>query len=132
MNDPYLYPNCAVLINKMGIKDDKKLQQLEVDISCNAIRKLDVSPISGDYSFAHFCEFHKHIFGDIYEWAGQSRTIHMEKAEPKLAGMSVEYSKPENIERDATAVSDKAKNINWLNISTDEQAKELADISPVA
>lgn len=127
MNDPYLYPDCAVLKNRQGIKDDAKLQRLEVDISCNAIRKLDVSPLPGNYDFNHFCDFHRHIFGDVYEWAGQPRTIPMEKAEPKLAGMSIEYSRPENIERDAIAVLNKAKAVKWEILTIDEQAKEWAD-----
>ena len=30
--DPYLYPDVDVLVNKMGIKDQKRLDELEQDV----------------------------------------------------------------------------------------------------
>jgi cell filamentation protein len=127
MNDPYLYPDCPVLKNKLGIRDENKLSIVEVEISCNAIRELDNSPIHGDYDFKHFCKFNGHIFGDVYEWAGQPRTIPMEKREPKLAGMSVEYSQPGKIEEDVSAVLDNVRAVQWSCLLLDEQAKNLSD-----
>jgi len=47
---------------------------------------------------------HKHIFGDVYEWAGTIRTIPMVKGECVLGGDTVRYSQPDYIERDCAAV----------------------------
>jgi len=98
MNDPYFYDDCPVLKNKLGIKDNSLLEKAEVDISCNAIHDLLMSPIHGDYDFAHFCSFHAYIFGEIYDWAGKPRIVPIEKEEAILGYMSIDYAKPQRIE----------------------------------
>jgi len=127
MNDPYLYDDCAVLKNKLGIKDSALLDRAEVDISCNAIHDMSLSPVAGDYDFSHFCRCHAFIFGDIYEWAGEPRTVPMEKGEAVLGYMSVVYSLPEDIERVSSAVLARMKNIEWETLSLDGQAEELSN-----
>jgi Protein involved in cell division len=127
MNDPYLYGDCDVLKNKFGVKDSDVLDKIEVEVSCNAIYEISVAPIIGNYDFEHLCRFHAHIFGDIYEWAGNARTVHMEKAEPVLGYMSIEYSKPSDIEQEASKVLERMNTINWEVLSLDERAKELSD-----
>ena len=52
-----------------------------------------------DYGVSHLAEMHKYIFQDIYGWAGKFRTINMEKEEPALGGLSIEYS-------DSTRIAD--------------------------
>lgn len=37
------------------------------------------NPIKGKYDFAHLKAIHKFIFQDIYEWAGQERTVEIGK-----------------------------------------------------
>jgi len=74
MKDPYLYDDCPVLKNKLGIKDTEILDRAEVDFSCNALKELVSSPISGEYDLEHLCAYHKAIFSDVYEWAGEPRT----------------------------------------------------------
>lgn len=83
MNDPYCYENCEVLRNKLGIRNDEELSKAEVEFSCNAIHELGTTPLEGDYDFAHLCAIHNRMFRDIYEWAGKTRTVDMEKAEAK-------------------------------------------------
>jgi cell filamentation protein len=84
MRDPYFYDDCDIIRNKLGIKEEKILEKAEVDISCNTIHEISVSPINGDYDFKHLCDFHTYIFNDIYDWAGQPRTVAIEKAEAVL------------------------------------------------
>jgi cell filamentation protein len=98
MHDPYLYDDCNVLRNNFGIKNEAELEKAEVDISCNAIYEITISPLDGDYDFEHFCMMHFYIFKDIYEWAGRPRTVSIEKAEAVLGYMSIEYANPENID----------------------------------
>jgi cell filamentation protein len=127
MRDPYLYDDCDVLRNKLNIKDSSILDKAEVDISCNALHDISVSPIPGEYDFAHFCAFHRRIFGDVYAWAGTPRTIQIQKAEPVLGEMSIIYALPKAIEPSATRVLDHMLSINWSYLSLDEQAHALAD-----
>ena len=43
MRDPYLYEDCHVLRNKLGIKDSVLLDLAEVEITCKAIYDISVS-----------------------------------------------------------------------------------------
>ena len=126
MIDPYCYENSDVLKNKLGIKDGAELDRAEVDFSCNAIHELSISPLDGNYDFEHFCNFHAYIFKDIYEWAGEPRTVEMEKAEAVLGYMSIEYTKPKEINETASAVLKKMSEKKWEEMSLDEQARNLS------
>jgi cell filamentation protein len=126
MLDPYLYEDCAVLKNKLGIKDEDMLNLAEVEFSCNAINDLLTNPIPGDYDFAHLCRFHAHIFNDVYDWAGQPRTIPIEKAEAVLGYMTIEYSSPQEIKSTATEILHRLKTTKWQTLSLDEQAIALS------
>jgi cell filamentation protein len=126
VGDPYCYKGTDVLINKLGIRDNETLQKAEVDYSCNAIHELILSPLAGEYDFAHLCEFHRHIFQDVYDWAGTPRTMSMVKEEPVLGGLSVLYSEPDKIIRDAEVVLDGMRQAEWGKLSIDKQAETLA------
>lgn len=126
MIDPYCYKNSDVLKNKLGIKDGAELGKAEVDFSCNAIHELSVSPLDGNYDFEHFCNFHAYIFKDLYEWAGEPRTVEMEKAEAVLGYMSIEYTKPKEINDTASAVLKKMNEKKWEEMSLEEQARNLS------
>lgn len=126
MIDPYCYENSDVLKNKLGIKDGAELDRAEVDFSCNAIHELSILPLDGNYDFEHFCNFHAYIFKDIYEWAGEPRTVEMEKAEAVLGYMSIEYTKPKEINETASAVLKKMNEKNWEEMSLEEQARNLS------
>lgn len=113
MTDIYCYEDCDVLRNKLGIKDKIVLDKAEVDFACNAIHELLVCPPEGKYDFQHFCNFHKLIFCDIYEWAGKTRTVKMEKAEPILGYMSIEYAVPNKISSEGQKILDEMNSKKW-------------------
>lgn len=95
MKDPYILEN-GTLKNLLGITDYEELKRAETDIAyvklMNAheevINKCDEKLLK---------KVHKHIFEDIFEWAGEYRTIPMEKMEVVLPGASLEYTMPNEI-----------------------------------
>src|SRR5690606_9124623 len=82
MLDPYLYPGTETLINKFEIKDAEKLQDLEATLF-----RLQISePLPlGDLDYNHLKSIHRHFFGEIYEWAGEERTVDIIKGESHFA-----------------------------------------------
>jgi len=126
-HDPYKYPDSPVLKNKFGIKDEETLAKVEADIACNVIRDISTTPISGKFDFEHLCKFHERIFDDVYEWAGESRTIAIEKHEKALGGLSVEYAQPKNIESEASGVLGRMNNVKWDTLNPEEKAKQFSD-----
>ncbi|MCI9163286.1 MAG: hypothetical protein HFG59_08520 [Lachnospiraceae bacterium] len=63
---------------------------------------------------------HYYIFQDIYEWAGKIRIINIEKSEPALGGILIEYSDCFDMVKDATDVLDKMNHCTWEKASIDE------------
>ncbi len=75
-DDPYTYENSTVLINKLNLREQAKLDDFEAEIT-NA-RAGEPLP-SGSLNFAHFCAIHHHLFQDLFDWAGIPRTVRISK-----------------------------------------------------
>ena len=73
------YEGTACLINKLGIKDDKKLSEFEAAVTLAKAGTLEKEPIEGGFDAEHYKAIHKFLFEDIYDWAGEYRTIDMSK-----------------------------------------------------
>ena len=72
--DPYADAH-GVLTNKLGITTGAALSRAETDLSFAALLRLAIHPLPGRYDLAHLRGFHRHIFGAVYPWAGQLRTV---------------------------------------------------------
>lgn len=86
------------LINKLNIRDYNKLQEAELIFSIGNLFNLSVCPIKGNWDFDHLKKYHKYIFGDLYDFAGNIRRYDVIKYEEVLSGASVDYAKVEDIE----------------------------------
>ena len=126
MTDPYVYHNSNVLINKLDIKDADQLNQVECDLSLVRIQELQFIPRQGTYDFDNLCEYHHHIFQDIYEWAGNPRVMNIEKAEPLLGGLSIEYGKHEKVVDEAKSVLANMKESIYDRLSDRTRAECIA------
>lgn len=65
--------------NNLGITDYDLLRQKEIEITANRLVELHLHPIDMDYGIYHLKAIHKYLFGDIYPFAGEYRTVYMEK-----------------------------------------------------
>ncbi|GAB0171959.1 Fic family protein [Lysinibacillus sp. CTST325] len=111
-----------MLKNKLNITDQEELDKAESAISL--VRLANVNEVKGDFDYKHLMDIHKHILGDVYEWAGQPRLMDIEKAEPVLSGMSVQYRQNKKIPAEAKAAINELKKVNWSNLDTYEQKAE--------
>lgn len=73
------YPNSAVLINKLGIRDDRTLMQAESYYSAMRLMELENGIKFENVDFDFYLSIHKYLFQDIYDWAGQIRTTNISK-----------------------------------------------------
>jgi fido (protein-threonine AMPylation protein) len=80
-SDPYLDPATGVLINRLGITDESTLEQVEADMVAARSSELSRTPRKGAFDLAHLRAIHKHLFGDLYDWAGELRTIDIAREE---------------------------------------------------
>jgi cell filamentation protein len=77
--DPYLYPGTDVLKNLRGIRDSNILTQFEAESTTRRIVQLIESPVKCQFDAVCLRAIHKHIFQDVYSWAGQFRTVNISK-----------------------------------------------------
>jgi len=69
----YCYPKTQILINKLGIHNEKKLSEIEQAITFPKWVAYKNNPIKGNFDFNHFCQIHHYLFAELYEWAGKPR-----------------------------------------------------------
>jgi len=76
MSDPYVYPGTDVLINKRNIRNADALERFERLMST---KRMEESLPDISLTYDGYKAIHKHIFQDVYHWAGESRTVSMAK-----------------------------------------------------
>lgn len=79
--DPYLFPAIDVLRNKLGITDAGELDMVERRLVTQRIRQ---GAPNGMFDLKHLQAIHRHLFQDVYEWAGQVRTVEISKGESQF------------------------------------------------
>jgi cell filamentation protein len=124
--DPYSYPGTDVLINLADIRDAEKLKSFELAMLATRIQE----PLPmGSFDTSHYRQIHKHLFQDIYEWAGDYRTI-------RIAKGGNWFCYPEHIDAQMRNVFDRLAQDGYLKgLSSKEfacrAAKLLADINAI-
>lgn len=83
--DAYTDPETGVLKNRLGIKDEKALDRAEAAVFMARSLELAREPIKGNFDLNHLKAIHSKQFGDVYEWAGQLRTVDISKGETRFA-----------------------------------------------
>jgi cell filamentation protein len=78
-SDPYLYPGTSVLKNLRGLADPERLERFEARRTHRRLAELIDTPVQGSFDLAHLKAIHRYIFQDVYEWAGQFRTVNISK-----------------------------------------------------
>lgn len=80
MDDKYCYPGTDVLRNKLGTRNPQTLFEAEIEYTSKQLYALQEHPIKGNFDFKHLCRIHQFIFEDLYDWAGQPRTVDISKS----------------------------------------------------
>lgn len=75
------YPGTTILINKFDIRDKDKLNEVESVLSTARYAEWLNSPKNSTFSFEHYKSIHRFLFSDLYDWAGQIRTVNISKKE---------------------------------------------------
>lgn len=78
-HDSYLDPVSGILRNRLGILDVAALEATEASFAALRSTELALAPLIGSFNLAHLQAIHRYLFGDLYEWAGQLRTVDISK-----------------------------------------------------
>jgi cell filamentation protein len=105
--DPYVYPGTGVLRNSLEIHDPRELAEAEADLVRGSLAMLADEPLPGSYDLAHWQAFHRRVFGALYPWAGELRTV-------QIAKPNAFYARPEHIAGYAQGIFAELAKERWL------------------
>ena len=116
--DPYCYPGSEVLRNRAGLVDQARLDAFE---AAATMQRADEALPSGRLSVSHYRAVHRHLFQDVYPWAGAFRSVRLSKE-------ASAFCYPEHIEREMRELFIALRARHFLRgRSTDEFALAAAE-----
>lgn len=78
--DPYIDPETGILRNKVGARSQRDLDAAEADFTAaRAYQLIFTNPIKPTGDLDELRAIHRHLFQDIYQWAGRLRTVDISK-----------------------------------------------------
>jgi cell filamentation protein len=86
-DDVYCIPGTAVLQNKAGIKNQDLLDNYEADFTAIRILELSQTPVKGNFNLSHLCKIHEYLFQDVYEWAGEIRSVDIIRGDSRFCNV---------------------------------------------
>ncbi|HTQ12520.1 MAG TPA: Fic family protein [Rhizomicrobium sp.] len=104
VSDPYCYKGTTVLKNIPGLRTQAELDAFE---AISTAQRADEPLPNGKLSVRHYRAIHRHLFQDVYAWAGRYRTVRISKD-----GSAFCY--PENIARQMRLLFDDLRASQYL------------------
>jgi cell filamentation protein len=83
--DPYVDEETGDLKNLLGCRTEEELSLKERELSYLRQTELWLHPIEPAFDLAHLQAIHRHLFQDVYSWAGKLRTIDISRDETLFA-----------------------------------------------
>ncbi|EAI9899672.1 TPA: Fic family protein [Campylobacter coli] len=117
--------------NKLGIKDEKLFDKESRKYTSQRIDELITSPIKGNFDYQHLKNIHKHIFQDVFHWAGKDRMevgLHGNFGKYAPNGAIINFVPGKELDKYSKIIFDELAKNNYLKNSKDLNhfAKNLA------
>jgi cell filamentation protein len=125
-DDTYCYPGTTILKNKLDIRRQELLDEFETEMT--DLRAAEPLP-SGNLDYDHYRDIHRHLFQDVYDWAGEVRSVRISKG-------GNPFCYPEHIEAQANRLFGELVGARHLqDLSKEEFAAQaahfLADLNAI-
>jgi cell filamentation protein len=105
VDDPYCYPGTNVLKNRRNLRTQEALDRFETAITA---QRFTESMPAGKLTEEHYRRVHRHIFNDVYGWAGEYR----EKV--RISKSDSTFCYPEHIHREMARLFETLRHDNNL------------------
>ncbi|WP_441003414.1 Fic/DOC family protein [Pseudocolwellia agarivorans] len=87
--DSYCYPDSSILINKLNIIDHSQLLEAELEFTAFRYSEYSSNITSlSEFNLSHLKQLHRHLFQDVYDWAGKIRTVDISKGNTRFCTCS--------------------------------------------
>lgn len=113
-DDTYCLPGSSVLRNKGGISDQDLLDQYEADFTAVRLLELARNPVRGKFDLDHLCQIHRYLFQDVYDWAGNIRTVDIFRGDSRFCNVR-------NIQTYSNTVFSSLRDENYLTALSKKQ-----------
>lgn len=120
IKDPYIQEN-GTLRNRLGITDYNTLNSAERDITFSKFLNVQET-FRTKFDVSYIKAIHKHIFEDIFDWAGEFREVPIYKQEVVIPGLSLNYTVPKNIEKELSNCLEKFNSTNWATLTLEQKS----------
>ena len=115
------YPGTTVLINHFNVRDEEKLNEIESVISSARYAEWLNEPQATSFDFDHYKAIHRFLFSDLYEWAGEIRTVNISKK-------GTRFTPAENIEAQAQLIFERLRTCGFFKgLPHDAFVEEIVD-----
>lgn len=94
--DPYLDPATGILRNKLGVTEQSSLEVTEADPVEARRAQMITRPVKVTGDLRQLQAIHGHLFQDLYDWAGQLRTVDIRKGTDPAAEFFMPVSRLES------------------------------------
>ena len=115
------YSGTTVLINKFDIREEEKLNEVEGVLTSARYAEWLRAPKVETFGFDHYKAIHRFLFSDLYDWAGEVRTVNISKK-------GTQFAPVEQIESQAALIFERLKTRDsFKGLSHDEFVDEIVD-----
>ena len=107
----YFIPGTSILRNRVGAQTAEELRNAENDlVEARVIELREAPELLGDrsYDLTYLRAIHRHLFQDVYDWAGDVRTVGLEKGDES-------FCPPGSINQPMDHVAAQIHHLNQLN-----------------
>jgi len=119
IDDLYCYAGTTVLKNRRYLRTQEALDRFEIAITA---QRFDEPLPTGKLTEQHYCRMHRHLFRDVYDWAGEYRTVRISKGDSP-------FCYPEYIRREMAKLFAALRRDNNLNgLSAQQFARNAATL----
>lgn len=73
------YPGTSVLINKLGLTNQEALDKVETVAVTLHAAEIESEQNNAPLTLDFYLNLHRRLFSDLYDWAGQLRTVDLSK-----------------------------------------------------
>lgn len=116
------YEGTTCMKNKFDIHDEKQLAEVEAAITFAKTSELEQHPINGNFDFEHYKAIHRFLFEDLYDWAGEIRTVNISKK-------GIRFASANEIQRIADSCFRRLKDNDYFqNLEADTFVDSIVDL----
>ena len=124
----YFWPASTVLRNKLTITVGDDLREIEYRVAELRAQEIRNGTLRIDHTFdaAHLKAIHAHLFGDVYDWAGQYRTVNISRG--GAGKVTHHFGDHSSMDMYMRQVRRLIETTPWRDLEPDELADALANV----